>query len=92
MNTIDIFATQKEKEYILSSENDIYKRLFQIYTLKEAYFKMLGKDLSRIKEVEFTIDNNNNNNNNITCSDKKINAYSSDRIDNYIFSICKKKS
>ncbi len=90
LNTIDIFATQKEKEYILSSENDIYKRLFQIYTLKEAYFKMLGKDLSRIKEVEFTIDNNNNNN--ITCSDKKINAYSSDRIDNYIFSICKKKS
>ena len=90
LNTIDIFATQKEKEYILSSENDIYKRLFQIYTLKEAYFKMLGKDLSRIKEVEFIIDNNNNNN--ITCSDKKINAYSSDRIDNYIFSICKKKS
>ena len=32
LNTIDIFATQKEKEYILSSENDIYKRLFQIYT------------------------------------------------------------
>ena len=87
LNTIDIFATQKEKEYILSSENDIYKRLFQIYTLKEAYFKMLGKDLSRIKEVEFIIDNNN-----ITCSDKKINAYSSDTIDNYIFSICKKKS
>ena len=48
---------------------------------------MLGKDLSRIKEVEFIIDNNN-----ITCSDKKINAYSSDTIDNYIFSICKKKS
>ena len=87
MNTIDIFATQKEKEYILSSENDIYKRLFQIYTLKEAYFKMLGKDLSRIKEVEFIIDNNN-----ITCSDKEIIAYSSDTIDNYIFSICKKKS
>ena len=87
LNTIDIFATQKEKEYILSSENDIYKRLFQIYTLKEAYFKMLGNDLSKLKEVEFIIDNNN-----ITCSDKKINAYSSDTTDNYIFSICKKKS
>lgn len=86
-NTIDIFATQKEKEYILSGENDIYKKLFQIYTLKEAYFKMLGNDLSKLKEVEFTIDNNN-----IICSDKEIIAYSLDIIDNYIFSICKKKS
>ena len=87
LNTIDIFATQKEKEYILSSENDIYKRLFQIYTLKEAYIKMLGENISKIKEVEFEIKDNE-----IICSDKNVIAYTKNIIDDYIFAVCKKKS
>ena len=87
INTINKFATEKEKRYILSEKKYIYLRLFQIYTLKEAYIKMLGENISKIKEVEFEIKDNE-----IICSDKNVIAYTKNIIDDYIFAVCKKKS
>mgnify|MGYP002627143101 CR=1 FL=1 len=84
LNVIDKFATPKEKEYILSNSNNIEKRLFEIYTLKEAYFKMLGTNLYNIKDVEFNI-----NDSNITCSDKNIHCNVYYTIKGYIIAICK---
>ena len=86
LNTIRQFATENEKKYILSSNSNIEERLFKIYTLKEAYFKMKGENLSRIFEVEFKIDNNI-----IYCSDNNIIANFINDIDGYIISYCEKK-
>ncbi len=86
LNTINYFATNKEKEYILKSNNDIEKRLFQIYTLKEAYFKMKGTNLNNIFSVEFIIKNNK-----VYCSDKTVECGFINDIDNYIISYCKRK-
>ncbi len=85
LNVINRFATIKEKEYILSSNEDILKRLFQIYTLKEAYFKMKGTNLKDILNVEFEIHNDR-----ITCSDKSVNAFFIHDINDYIISYCEK--
>ena len=82
INTINQFATNKEKEYILSSDNKI-KSLFQIYTLKEAYFKMKGTNLNNILDVEFIIDNNT-----IYCSDNTVEVGFINDIDGYIISYC----
>ena len=83
LRTINQFATQNEKKYILSNDKDIEKRLFEIYTLKEAYFKMLGTNLSNIKKIEFFISNKK-----IICSDKSIDAKLNYDIPNYIIAIC----
>lgn len=82
---ISHFATDKEQLYILSSNNDIEKRLFQIYTLKEAYFKMKGNNLNKIKDIEFTFKDND-----IICSDKNVSAYFIDDIDGYVIAVCEK--
>ncbi len=81
LNTINQFATAKEKEYI----SDSYERLFQIYTLKEAYFKMLGTNLNNIFDVEFIIngDTIESNKNSINIIQFKTN--------NYIISIIEEK-
>lgn len=61
LNIINYFCTDKEKDYILKSNNK-YKSLFEIYTLKEAYFKMIGTNLFNIKSIDsFNIDNLNIN-------------------------------
>lgn len=80
------FATDKEQLYILSSNNDIEKRLFQIYTLKEAYFKMKGSNLNMIKDVEFTI-----NDDIVICSDKNVSAYFINDMHDYVIAICENK-
>ena len=85
LNIIKMFATNYEKEYIL--KKDSYKRFFEIYTLKEAYFKMLGTNLDNLKSVEFHI-----NNNKITCSDPSVIAKINYDIDNYIISIVEKRN
>lgn len=84
---INQFATEKEKQYILSSRNDIEKRIFEIYTLKEAYFKMLGTNLNHIFEVEFII-----NNNKVYCNDKSVRVGFINDIKGYIIAYCEKKS
>ena len=84
IKSINYFASNKEKEYIFSEDNNLFKRLFEIYTLKEAYIKMVGKSVFDIKNVEFTISNNH-----IYCSDINVKCYSF-IYDNYVISICEK--
>ena len=55
LNVINYFATQNEKKYILANKKYIFERIFKIYTLKEAYFKMKGENLNNILKVEFKI-------------------------------------
>lgn len=86
INVIDQFASDKEKEYILKSPNNIEERLFQIYTLKESYLKMKGTNLNDISNVEFII-----NNDNITCSDNNVNIGLIKDISDYIISYCEKR-
>ena len=84
INIINQFCTDKEKEYILNSSN-IYKSLFNIYTLKEAYIKMKGTNLSQINNIEFII------NKDIICNDKDVSIIQIKDIDNYIISIIENK-
>lgn len=84
-NGINQFATENEKKYILSSDNNIEVRVFEIYTLKEAYFKMLGEDLNRVLEVEFFIENGN-----IYCSDNRVTSGIIEDIDGYVIAYCEK--
>jgi len=82
LNIINYFCTQKEKNYILNSKNK-YKRLFEIFCLKEAYLKMIGIDLFNIKKINFKI----NSKNIITSSDNNINIKINYDIPNYIITI-----
>ena len=86
INVINQFATDKEKEYILSSNSNIEERIFKIYTLKEAYFKMIGTDLTNILNIEFIIDGDN-----VLCSDNTINAGFIHFNKDYIVSFCERK-
>ncbi len=80
----DKFATEKEKEYILSSSNGF----FEIWTLKEAYFKCIGTGLGKnIKDVSFEISDGI-----ISCSKSGYEFFFNPINDNYICSICKKKA
>ena len=82
LNIAKQFCTKNEYDYIMNSSNKYYS-FWQIYTLKEAYFKMIGKDLSNMKNIEFIIKDNQ-----ITINNhKKINIISSDDIRDYIYSI-----
>ena len=82
---INQFATEKEKEYILSSKKNIEERIFKIFTLKEAYFKRLGTNLNNILEVEFIIKNDK-----IYCNDKKVKVGFINDIKGYIIAYCEK--
>ena len=86
LNSIHYFATAKEQEYILSSTHNIEERLFKIYTLKEAYFKMLGTNLDHVLDIEFIIEGDS-----ITCSDSNITVGFIHDIDGYIISYCERK-
>lgn len=85
IKTINQFATTNEINYILSSQNQIFRRLFTIYTLKESYFKMLGDNLNNIKNVEFQV-----NDNIVSCSDPKAKFNIINTIDGYVISICER--
>jgi len=85
INTINYFATDNEKKYILSSKKNVEERLFKIYTLKEAYFKMKGTNLDKVFDVEFTICNSD-----ITCNDKNVNLGFINTIDGYCISYCER--
>lgn len=78
------FATEKELEYI--GENT--ERFFEIWTLKEAYFKCIGTGLdANIKNVSFKI-----NGNKIECSEKGYKFEFSNAAEGYCCSICEKLS
>ena len=85
IKTINQFATTNEIKYILSSENQVLRRLFTIYTLKESYFKMLGDNLNNIKNIEFTI-----NGDIISCSDPKTKFNIINTTPGYVISICER--
>lgn len=85
LKVIDKFASKNEKQYIYSKENGVEKRLFEIYTLKEAYIKMKGLALKNIKTVEFKIEKEK-----ITCSDQKTKSILIYDIPDYIVAICEK--
>jgi 4'-phosphopantetheinyl transferase len=82
---INQIATKKEKEYILSSNNNVEERIFKIFTLKEAYFKMKGTNLNNILNVEFIIKDNK-----IYCSDKSVNVGFINDINGYIIAYCER--
>ena len=80
--TMKVFCTDNEIQYITNNQN---KKLayWKIYTLKEAYFKMLGTDLSNMKKVEFNILDDK-----ITCvNNLNLKVLVSTEINDYIFSI-----
>ena len=84
---INYFCTPKEKEYILQSK-DKYKSLFEIFCLKESYFKMLGTGITNLKEIEFIIDDNK-----IKClQNNNLNIYLIYAIKNYIIAIIEEKN
>lgn len=85
-DSLKYFATENEIKYILSSNKDINKRAFEIYTLKEAYFKMLGTNLNNILDIEFNIINNK-----VKSNINDINIGVINDIDGYIISYCEKK-
>lgn len=78
------FATEEELDYI--GENT--ERFFEIWTLKEAYFKCIGTGLGAdIKNVSFKI-----NSGSIECSDKGYKCSFYPLKDGYCCSICEKIS
>lgn len=82
---INQFATKKEKQYINELKKQYNKRAFEIFSLKESYFKCIGTNLNHIKEIEFEL------NNNIITSNKNNFIFTiSKEIDNYIIAICEK--
>lgn len=84
-NIINQFATTSEIIYIKEKQNYFFKRIFEIFTLKEAYFKCIGTNLNNIKKVEFIISKNL-----IKCSDNKFSCQLIYDIDNYIIAICER--
>lgn len=78
------FASAEELEYIGSDP----RRLFEIWTLKEAYFKCVGTGIgSDIKSVTFTVDGDD-----IRCSKPGFTCKFISIADGYICSVCEKES
>ena len=76
------FASENETEYISSHENG----LFEIWTLKEAYFKCIGTGLGPdIKSVSFSIQPSG-----IICSESGFECSFAEIGQEYICSVCEK--
>ncbi len=76
------FTSESEADYISSHKNG----LFEIWTLKEAYFKCIGTGLNKeIKNVSFDI-----NGNSIICSEEGYECSFHSIADGYICSVCEK--
>lgn len=74
------FASESETEYISSRKNG----LFEIWTLKEAYFKCIGTGINKnIKNVSFDIKEND-----ILCSEEGYKFSFHNIADGYICSVC----
>ena len=80
------FATNKEIEYINQNQKYYNKRCFEIFTLKESYFKCLGTNLNHIKKIEFEL-----NDKTIKSSNNKFHFTLINNIDNYIIAICEER-
>ena len=95
LKTTKKFATENELVYIFGkipedadfcldyndSTADIFKRFFEIWTLKEAYFKKIGTGISAdLKSVEFLVSDDC-----VACN-KQAKMTTDKSIDGYIFS------
>lgn len=85
LSIINYFCTYKEKQYILNSLNK-YQALFEIFCLKEAYYKMLGTGITNPKSIEFEILNNY-----ISCNKENLNIKLDYAIPKYIIAIIEEK-
>ena len=83
---INQFATTKEKQYINEFKNKFNNRVFEIFTLKESYFKCLGTNLNHIKNIEFEI-----NKNIVRCNKQHFEFKLIHEINDYIIAICEKR-
>lgn len=81
--TLKQYATTNEIEYITSIDKLYERRCFEIFTLKESYFKCMGCDLREILNVEFHISNDS-----IQCSHTGYSFNLVDTIDGYVIVIC----
>lgn len=81
--TLKQYATTNEIEYITSIDKLYERRCFEIFTLKESYFKCMGCDLREILNVEFHISNDS-----IQCSHTGYSFNLVDTIDGYAIVIC----
>ncbi|MBQ9987713.1 MAG: 4'-phosphopantetheinyl transferase superfamily protein [Erysipelotrichales bacterium] len=81
--TLKQYATTNEIEYITSIDKLYERRCFEIFTLKESYFKCMGCDLREILNVEFHISNDS-----IQCSHTGYSFNLVDTIDGYVIAIC----
>ena len=82
-NSAKKFAAEAEIEYINSHRNGF----FEIWTLKEAYFKCIGTGLGAdIKNVCFETENEK-----IICSEKGFNCSFHNIAEGYICSVCEKE-
>ncbi len=81
ISIINYFCTDCEIKYIMNSSNK-YRSLFEIFCLKEAYFKMIGTGIGNIKDVEFIIQNDI-----IKCNKSNLNIMLDYSINNYIIAI-----
>ena len=81
--TAERFANSVEIEYINSTPNG----LFEIWVLKEAYFKCTGSGLGKnIKDVRFIISGNE-----VKCSDENYGCSFIEIADGYVCAVCEKK-
>ncbi len=77
------FTSENEAEYICSHKNG----LFEIWTLKEAYFKCVGTGLGAdIKNISFDVTENG-----VSCSEKGFVCRFVSVDENYICAICESK-
>lgn len=83
LNIAKQFCNDRELDYIYQSDKDREKRFFEIYTLKEAYFKMLGTNLNNLKSIEFKISKNK-----IEANRSNLNLMLIYEIKDYIIAIC----
>ncbi|MBE6114765.1 MAG: 4'-phosphopantetheinyl transferase superfamily protein [Erysipelotrichaceae bacterium] len=81
--TLKQYATTNEIEYITSIDKLYERRCFEIFTLKESYFKCMGCDLREILNVEFHISDDS-----IQCSHTGYSFNLVDTIDGYVIAIC----
>lgn len=78
------FACPAELDYIRSSKTGF----FEIWTLKEAYFKCIGTGLGAdIKNVSFKIDENG-----VICSESGFECSFASIADGYVCAVCEKKN
>ena len=84
-NVVYQFATTNEVAYINNNNKNFSQKCFEIFTLKEAYFKCIGTNLNGIKNIEFSIKKNS-----IQFNNKDFNFKLVYSIDNYVIAICEK--